>query len=73
MENMGNVFSERPEAVKCLNFLSGHFVFFKCGEFCTEAIEMPVANTVGRYFSVAYNFHEFRKFVAKSRKLKSRN
>ena len=38
----GNVFSERPEAVKCSNFPGGHFVFFKCCEFCTEAIEMPV-------------------------------
>ena len=41
----GNVFSERPEAVKCSNFPGGHFVFFKCCEFCTEAIEMPGANT----------------------------
>ena len=38
----GNVFSERPEAVKCSNFLGGHFVFLKCCEFCTEAIEIPV-------------------------------
>ena len=44
----GNVFSERPEAVKCSNFLGGHFVFFKCCEFCTEAIEMPVANMFSR-------------------------
>ena len=29
--------------------------------------------TVGRYFSVAYNFREIREFEAKSRKLKSRN
>ena len=41
----GNVFSEHPEAVKCSNFLGGHFVFLKCCEFCTEAIEMPVVNT----------------------------
>ena len=41
----GNVFSERPEAVKCSNFLGGHFVFLKCCEFCTEATEMPGANT----------------------------
>ena len=40
----GNVFSERPEVVKCSNFLGGHFVFLKCCEFCTEAIEMPGAN-----------------------------
>ena len=37
----GNVFSERPEAVKCSNFHGSHFVFLKCCEFCTEAIEMP--------------------------------
>ena len=43
----GNVFSERPEAVKCSNFLGGHFVFLKCCEFCTEAIEMPGVNTFG--------------------------
>ena len=36
----GNVFSERPEAVKCSNFLGGHFVFLKCCEFCSEALEM---------------------------------
>ena len=41
----GNVFSERPEAVKCSNFLGGHFVFLKGCEFCTEAIEMPGVNT----------------------------
>ena len=41
----GNVFSERPEAVKCSNFLGGHFVFLKCCVFCPEAIEMPGANT----------------------------
>ena len=41
----GNVFSERPEAVKCSNFLGGHFVFLKCCEFCTEAIEIPGVNT----------------------------
>ena len=41
----GNVFSERPQAVKCSNFLGGHFVFLKCWEFCTETIEMPGANT----------------------------
>ena len=35
----GNVFSERPEAVKCSNFLGGHFVFLKCCGFCTEALE----------------------------------
>ena len=46
MENVGNVFSERPEAVKCSNFLGGHFVFLKCCVFCTEAIEMPGANTL---------------------------
>ena len=40
----GNVFSERPEAVKCSNFLGGHFVFLKC-EFCAEATEMPGAST----------------------------
>ena len=40
----GNVFSERPEAVKCSNFVGGHFVFLKCWEFCTEATEMPGAN-----------------------------
>ena len=45
MENWGSVFSERPEAVKCSNFLGGHFVFLKCCVFCTEAIEMPGANT----------------------------
>ena len=45
MENVGKCVSERPEAVKCSNFLGGHFVFFKCCEFCTEATEMPVANT----------------------------
>ena len=43
----GNVFSERPEAVKCSNFLGSHFVFLKCCEVCTEAIEMPGANTLG--------------------------
>ena len=41
----GNVFSERPEVVKCSNFLGGHFVFLKCCEFFAEAIEMPDANT----------------------------
>ena len=41
----GNVFSERPEAVKCSNFPGGHFVFLKCCEFCTEAVEMPGVNT----------------------------
>ena len=40
-----NVFSERPYAVKCSNFHGSHFVFLKCCEFCTEAIEMPVVNT----------------------------
>ena len=51
----GNVFSERPEAVKCSNFLGGHFVFLKCCEFCTEATEMPGANTFsgGRASGVA--------------------
>ena len=42
---MENVFSKRPEAVKCSNFYGSHFVFLKCCEFCNEAIEMPVANT----------------------------
>ena len=41
------MFSERPEAVKCSNFLGGHFVFLKCCRFCTEAIEMPDTNTFG--------------------------
>ena len=46
MENVGKCVSvsERPEAVKCSNFLGGHFVFLKCCEFCTEAIEMHGAN-----------------------------
>ena len=38
------MFSERPEAVKCSNFLNGHYVLLKCCEFCTEAIEMPGGN-----------------------------
>ena len=29
----GNVFSERPEAVKCSNFLGGHFVFLNVVNF----------------------------------------
>ena len=41
----GNVFSERPEAVKCSNFVGGHYVFLKC-EFCAEATEMPGANSL---------------------------
>ena len=36
-----NVFSEHPEAINSQNFLGGHFVFIKCCEICTEAIEMP--------------------------------
>ena len=43
-----NVFSERTQAVKCPNFLGSHFVFLKCCEICTEAIEMPCANTFSR-------------------------
>ena len=40
-----NVFSERPQVVKCSNFHGSHFVFLKYCELCTEAIEMPGANT----------------------------
>ena len=51
----GNVFSERPEAVKCSNFLGGHFVFLKCCEFCTEACNAAGINgsySVPQYRSV---------------------
>ena len=41
----GNVFFESADAVKCSNFLGGHFAFLKCCEFCTETIGMPGANT----------------------------
>ena len=44
----GNVFSEHPDAVKCSNFLGGHFVFLKCCEFCTEALEMNAGRRGGR-------------------------
>ena len=36
-----NVFSGHPEAIKSQKFFGGHFVFIKCCEICTEAIEMP--------------------------------
>ena len=42
-----NVFSERPQAVKCPNFLASHIVFLKSCEIFTEAIETPCANTFG--------------------------
>ena len=69
-----NVFSGRPEAVKYANFLGSHFVFIKCCEICSEAIEMPapirLATGARRkpldflWLFVFFNLGQFRNILA---------
>ena len=39
---LGNVFSERPEAVKCSNFLGGHLIFLNVVNFALKPLKCRV-------------------------------